>query len=105
MGACVGLSFGVLGKWSVFNMLVDNTGLKNPSHGLKDLVVETLKSVCEDLNAPAAARAQAARTLAEVSGLLGKYQAPPTDEETHSELLTESELDASIAALQKRLKA
>ena len=75
-----------------------------PSPGLKEIVIKTLQDVCLDTAAPAAARAQAARTLAEVSGLLGKYQAPPSDDETPSELLTENELDAAIAALSSKVK-
>ncbi len=75
---------------------------KTPSPGLKDVVIETLKNVCLDKSAPAAAKAQAARTLAEIEGLLGKYQAPPTDDETAGELLSESEIDAEIARLTKK---
>lgn len=82
----------------------DKAGFEKSSTGLKDIVIATLKSVCLDVSAPAAAKAQAARTLAEIEGLLGKYQAPPTDDETHGELLSEGEIDAQISELNKKLK-
>ncbi|MFQ0815735.1 hypothetical protein AVM02_07435 [Brucella anthropi] len=82
----------------------EDVRFKTSSQGLKDIVIATLKSVCLDVSAPAAAKAQAARTLAEIEGLLGKYQAPPTDDETHGELLSEGEIDAQISELNKKLK-
>lgn len=82
----------------------EDAKLKTSSQGLKDVVIETLRDVCLDVSAPAAAKAQAARTLAEIEGLLGKYQAPPTDDETHGELLSEGEIDAQISELNKKLK-
>ena len=88
--------------------MVDNDDIvlqgNNPSTGIKDLVIETLKNVCQDVGAPAAAKAQAARTLAEISGLLGKYQSTPVEEETQGETLSESDLDKEINALRNRLK-
>ncbi len=41
-----------------------------------DLARETLRAVCRDPAAPAAARAQAARTLAEMAQALGRHAAP-----------------------------
>ena len=63
---------------------------------VRALVVATLRDVAQDRTAPASARAQAARTLAEIAGML---KPPPSqrDAGTVSEL-TEGELDALIAA-------
>lgn len=80
----------------------DASGTQIPRAGLQDVVIDTLLCVCMDVSAPAAARAQAARTLAEIEGLLGKYQAPPTGDEIQGERLSEDELDAEIAALKAR---
>jgi hypothetical protein len=44
-----------------------------------DLVRATLREVMADPTAPAAARAQAARTMAEMLGALGRHAPPPED--------------------------
>lgn len=60
----------------------------------------TLRAVCLDENAPAAARAQAASKLAEVSGLTGKFaEHPVSDTGRDLSSLTVSELDREIARL------
>jgi len=41
------------------------------------VVTTTLLAICEDQNAPPAARAQAARTLGEVMGMIGRNAVPP----------------------------
>lgn len=65
------------------------------------LARDTLRAVCRDRNAPAAARAQAARTLAEMTGALtagrrGPDDAPPPVEMTVEDMRRElSRLRAS----------
>jgi hypothetical protein len=64
-----------------------------------DLIKQTLRAIMLDTNAPAAAKAQAARTMAEIAGALGKHSKPggivsgrPLAE------LTREELEAELAA-------
>ena len=63
--------------------------------------LETLRSVAADAAAPAAARTAAARTLAEIAGLVGrrKTEQPQGDGRPTAELSLD-ELDKEIAALQ-----
>lgn len=65
----------------------------------RDLVLQTLRGVCLDDDAPAAARAQAARSLAEIVGLLGRLQASPLEAGRSMTELSAAELDAEIARL------
>jgi hypothetical protein len=62
-----------------------------------ELAKATLQSICRDLASPAAARAQAARTLLELAGAL-KNATADTARKTAPELTLE-ELDARLAAL------
>lgn len=64
-----------------------------------DLVRETLRAICRDTTAPAAARAQAARTLAEMVGALGRHAAPPPPPGKPLSELKRDELEAELAAL------
>lgn len=64
-----------------------------------DLVRETLRAICRDANAPAAARAQAARTLAEMVGALGRHAAPPAPAGKALADMTREELEAELAGL------
>jgi hypothetical protein len=61
------------------------------------LARETLQAICRDLSNPAAARAQAARTLLELAGAL-KNTTADTTRKTAPEL-TLAELDARLEAL------
>jgi hypothetical protein len=67
-----------------------------PISDIRNVVVVTLRALALDQTAPASARAQACRTLAEIAGML---KPPPSraDTGTVSEL-SEGELDALIAA-------
>jgi len=67
-----------------------------PDTDLITLAKLTLQRVCRDENAPAAARAQAARTLLEATGAL--KSSPAADTKPASEF-TIAELDARIEAL------
>jgi hypothetical protein len=68
----------------------------------KELAVETLRLICEDIDAPKQARASAARTLLELSGDIGKLQSETKTKQNKSlSELTKSELDAEIARLAK----
>lgn len=64
-----------------------------------DLVRETLRAICGDQTAPAAARAQAARTLAEMVGALGRHAAPPAGAGKALADMTRDELEAELAGL------
>lgn len=71
--------------------------------GLKSLLIETLRGICNNDAAPAAAKAQAARTLAEIAGLIGKHAEPLRDDDTPGAELSETELDKQIADLKRHL--
>jgi hypothetical protein len=62
-----------------------------------ELARQTLQNICKDLAAPAAARAQAARTLLELAGAL-KNATADTARKTAPEL-TLAELDQRLEAL------
>lgn len=63
-----------------------------------DLARRTLRAVCFDTDAPAAARSQASRTLLELSGhLKSAYNADNKDLST----MSVKELDAMIARLEQ----
>jgi hypothetical protein len=64
-----------------------------------DLVRKTLREICGDATAPAAARAQAARTLAEMAQALGRHAAPATAPAKPVGQMTRAELEAEIANL------
>lgn len=64
-----------------------------------DLVRETLRAICRDAGAPAAARAQAARTLAEMVGALGRHAAPPAPAGKPLADMTRDELERELAGL------
>jgi hypothetical protein len=67
---------------------------------LEDVAKAALIAVASDANAPPAARAAAARTLAEMAGLIGRNQAPPpahAGKAPHA--MTRAEIDAEIARL------
>jgi hypothetical protein len=61
------------------------------------LVVFTLRSILQDTNASGAAKASAARTLAEMAGALGKNAKPPADKGKPLASLTREELEAELA--------
>lgn len=69
------------------------------SDGLKRVAIETLTLVCADTQAPAAARAAAARTLLELIGSIGRLQVPESGSETPVSELSASELDREIERL------
>lgn len=64
--------------------------------GMRVLIIGTLSAIIKDTTASASARTAAARTLAEVLGIL--KQAPKATSVSAIEELTENELDALIAA-------
>lgn len=57
-----------------------------------------LRGIIADTAAPAAARAQAARTLAEMLGALGRHSAPPRRQRRAVTELSREELEAEAAA-------
>lgn len=70
----------------------DLSAIKDPV----DLARSTLQVICRDANSPAAARAQAARTLLELTGAL-KSGAP--DAQKPASEMSAAEIDARLADL------
>jgi len=72
----------------------------NSGKSLKEIAVNALRSVCIDVNAPSAARAQSARTLLEFLNELGRNSSgnSNTDEKDLSSLSI-SDLDKEIKRL------
>lgn len=70
-----------------------------PSPQLSDqeLARQALREVCGDTNAPPAARAQAARTLAEMAGALGRHALAPVTDTRPLTDLSAAELRAELA--------
>lgn len=64
---------------------------------IRQVAERALLAVAKDDTAPAAARAQAARTLAEMAGALARTKAAPSDKPPSE--MTMAELDARIGAL------
>jgi hypothetical protein len=70
---------------------------------LKDLALQTLRSVCSDQEAPAAAKAGAARTILELIGEIGRNATATGDTSSKSlSELTSAELDEEIKRLSKK---
>lgn len=63
------------------------------------LARQALRAVAGDKDAPAAARAAAARTLLELTGDLGRHAQPPVDETKPPAEMTVDEMRAELAAL------
>jgi hypothetical protein len=71
---------------------------KAPTDGYS--VRATLEAIALDPRATGTARASAARTLAELDGLLGKHQQPPERHDSAQlSQLTRAELEAELARL------
>lgn len=84
-------------------------GTENPKQEtdltLRDSILHVLKDVALDHAAPAAARVQAARTLAEMAGLIGRVQTGTLDDGTQAETeLTPEQIDREIRRLAKARK-
>jgi len=85
----------------VFDIIQDqNMNIQNPPEP-DDVVFikETLRGIMRDPEAPAAAKAQAARTLAEMLQALGKHQAPQTNPDRQVQDMTQAELEAELGRL------
>jgi hypothetical protein len=65
----------------------------------KNLILGALRDVIADRDAPAAARVQAARTLAEIIGALGRHADAPPPSNKSSGDMTLDEIDAELNAL------
>ena len=63
------------------------------------LALAALRAVAADPEAPAAARGQAARTLLEVRGSLGRHAAPPATADRALASMSRAEIAAEIARL------
>lgn len=65
-----------------------------------DLALSTLRTVCLDTSAPAAARASAARTILEVKALIGRHAVPDDDAARKpAHAMTREEMEAELRAL------
>ena len=71
---------------------------------IKELAIATLIGVTEDADAPAAAKAQAARTLAEIIGLIGRNSGGDGLAEKSLSDMTAAELDREIMRLSRGSK-
>lgn len=67
---------------------------------VRAVVVQTCLAIAQDPGSPSAARVQAARTLAEMAGLLGKVQTTALDTgETRDSEMTAEDIDRELARL------
>jgi len=64
-----------------------------------ELICGALREIVGDAEAPAAARVQAARSLAEIVGALGRHQDAPTRSTRPAGDMTLAEIDAELDAL------
>lgn len=66
------------------------------------LALDTLRDVARDPTAPAAARGQAARTLLEAKGVLGRHaEPPPKVSDAPVSSLSRAELERELGALRR----
>ncbi len=66
------------------------------------LALDTLRDVARDATAPAAARGQAARTLLEAKGVLGRHaEPPPKVGDAPVSSLSRQALEAELASLRR----
>lgn len=75
----------------------DDEGADLSSMDNKGLVVFSLRQILTDAGASAAAKASAARTLAEIEGVLGRHASPPKDTSKPLASMTREELEAELA--------
>ena len=68
---------------------------------IRELAVETLCCICENVDAPDAAKGQSARTLLEVLGDIGKNSAGDALSDKSLTDMTAAELDREIARLSR----
>jgi hypothetical protein len=75
--------------------LTNQTGVDD-----EGLALDTLRAVCQDPNAPAAARAGAARTILEARQVIGRHAAQGSDlSDKPLSALSRDELEAELRAL------
>lgn len=86
-------------------LLIDQS-IKNLSSDQDvDFVKKILRDLLSDPDAPSSARAAAARTLAELSGALGRHAPPPAPPARPVAQMTLAEIEAELAALDAVLAA
>ena len=77
--------------------------MEDENLSLKDLALATLRTVCSDAEAPAAAKAGAARTILELLGEIGRNSSGAGDTSSKSlSELSSAELDAEIKRLSSK---
>lgn len=69
------------------------------SEKLKTLIIKNLTGIVEDTGAPANARASAARTLAEIAGVIGRHASTPAASDKSLAECSLEELEAQLASL------
>ena len=69
------------------------------------LIGKTLRAVLTDPGAPAAAKVQAARTLAEMDGLLGRHQSEPVKSTQPAADMSPAEIERELQAIDAALAA
>lgn len=82
---------------STLNNFPEDEGADLSSMDNKGLVVFSLRQILTDAGASAAAKASAARTLAEIEGVLGRHASPPKDTSKPLASMTREELEAELA--------
>lgn len=60
---------------------------------------QALRDILADRTAPAAAKASAARTLAEMAGVIGRHSRPGDDDLPNSFEMSRAEINAELAGL------
>ncbi len=66
---------------------------------MREIAIAALVRVASDADAPAAAQAQAARTLAEMAGLIGPRAVPDTGASKPASEMTLDEINAELTRL------
>lgn len=64
-----------------------------------DLAKAALRSILRDPDAQPAARANAARTMLEITGALGRYAAAPVDANRQTSAMSIADIKAELAGL------
>jgi len=69
---------------------------------LLGVALAALEAVAGDASAPAAARAQAARTILEMRGAIGRNSRPPDDEFRPTDGMSAADLRAELARMRRQ---
>ena len=98
-GATLGHVAGATGQLKDRHLPINQTPDPDPDVSDLELARRALRSVLQDPQAPAAAKAGAARTLAEMAGALGRNSKPVADTSKPVGELSRDELERELKAL------